>query len=313
MLPRKIRQYPQCAASLALWLQKSPNKNVIYENLNPQLFDVTLRDGLQTIPKEQIAGWTTAEKKATYYHINIKHKPQNIEMGSLASPKVLPIFADSLNLYKQLEEEPVTTTANKYILIPNKKMLKLAMEHNVKNFSFITSVSNAFQKKNTNTTLDDKKIELKEMANSINVQNNKIKLYVSCINECPLTGAIDNDWIVHEILNYEKNIKVDELCLSDTCGTLKFEDFEYIIDTCLYFGIPPSKLSLHLHFSENNFDNTKQIIYHAFEKRINKFDVSMFDMGGCSVTMSANKCNKNLTYDAFYKILVDYIEKKANM
>jgi hydroxymethylglutaryl-CoA lyase len=312
MLPMRINPYPQCAASLALWLQKSPQKIYIYEKLNPRLFDVTLRDGLQTIPKEQINLWPTAEKKTTYHHICSRHQSKNIEIGSLASPKVLPIFADSLNLYKQLEEESLSDV-NKYMLIPNLKMLKLAMDHNVKNFSFITSVSNAFQKKNTNTTLDEKKMELKEMVDSVNTEKNKIKLYISCINECPLTGTIDNDWIVNEILNYEKNMKVDELCLSDTCGTLKFDDFEYIIDACLYFGIPPSKLSLHLHFSENSFINTKQIVYHAFEKRINKFDVSMFDMGGCSVTMSANKCNKNLTYDAFYKILVDYIEKKADM
>jgi hypothetical protein len=81
MLPMRINPYPQCAASLALWLQKSPQKKVIYEKINPRLFDVTLRDGLQTIPKEQIHLWPTAEKKTTYHHICLRHKTKNIEIG----------------------------------------------------------------------------------------------------------------------------------------------------------------------------------------------------------------------------------------
>jgi hypothetical protein len=103
---------------------------------------------------------------------------------------------------------------------------------------------------------------------------------------------------------------IGELCLSDTCGTLKFEDFEYIIDNCLYFGLPAKKLSLHLHYSAKNLENTKQIIHYAFDKNINKFDVSMIEGGGCSMTMSQEKCTNNLSYELFYKFLVDYIVKR---
>jgi hypothetical protein len=31
-------------------------------------------------------------------------------------------------------------------------------------------------------------------------------------------------------------MNVDTICLSDTCGTLNDEDFEYIFDTCHYFN-----------------------------------------------------------------------------
>jgi hypothetical protein len=188
--------------------------------------------------------------------------------------------------------------------------LKKAIDNKVDNFSFITSVSNAFQKKNANKTLAETKQEMQQMFNSI-TPNNTIKLYVSCINECPLIGQIDNDYIVNELLLYEKNYAINELCLSDTCGTLKFEDFEYIIDNCLYFGLPAKKLSLHLHYSPNNLEETKQIIHYAFDKNINKFDVSMIHGGGCSMTMGEKKYANNLSYELFYKFLVDYIEKRV--
>jgi isopropylmalate/homocitrate/citramalate synthase len=316
--------YPKCIHSLNKWLQGCQKRQDIYNRIKPQLFDVTLRDGLQTIPQEQHQQWTTQEKKNTYYQIKFNHNPENIEIGSLANPKLLPIFSDSLHLYKEIDEE-FHNISNKpdekmYILIPSLNMLKKALEHNVTNFSFITSVSNAFQKKNTNKSLKEKKMELQEMCFELEknafqnrnhkMTNNKLKLYISCINDCPLTGLIDNDFIVHEILNYGNNLRFDELCLSDTCGTLKFEDFEYIIDNCLYFGLPASKLSLHLHISEDNFMNTKQIVNYAFDKNINKFDVSMIKSGGCSITIKNDKCKNNMTYELFYRFLVEYIEKK---
>lgn len=324
--------YPKCIHSLNKWLQTCGKRQELYNKINPQLFDVTLRDGLQTVSKEMEHLWTTQEKKIMYYRIKFNHHPKNIEIGSLASQKLFPIFADSLELHKSIKEDFTPTPKNSreenkigmFLLAPTLNALKKALDGNVDKFSLITSVSNAFQKKNINKTLLETKKELQLMCDELqkdekdekyDKDNNKkhkhkVKLYISCINDCPLTGQIDNDYIVREILLYEKNQTIGELCLSDTCGTLKFEDFEYILDNCLYFGLPAKKLSLHLHCSAKNLENTKQIIHYAFDKNINKFDVSMIEGGGCSMTISDEKCNNNLSYELFYRFLVDYIAKK---
>jgi len=316
--------YPKCIHSLNKWLQQRGargKRQDLYNKLNPQLFDVTLRDGLQTVPKEMEHLWTTQEKKTMYYRIKFNHCPKYIEIGSLANPKLMPIFADSLELHNSIKDDLNLTPIgnnNLFLLTPSLNAIKGVIDKKVDNFSFITSVSNAFQKKNTNKTLLETKKEIQLMCDEVQRYNNdnsadkkvKTKLYISCINDCPLTGQIDNDYIVREILLYEKNQMIGELCLSDTCGTLKFEDFEYIIDNCLYFGLPAKKLSLHLHYSAKNLENTKQIIHYAFDKNINKFDVSMIEGGGCSMTMSQEKCTNNLSYELFYKFLVDYIVKR---
>lgn len=313
--------YPKCIHSLNKWLKECTKRQDLYNKINPQLFDVTLRDGLQTVPKEMHHMWTTCEKKNTYYQIKFNHNPESIEVGSLVNPKILPIFSDSLELYKSINEYldqiPNYNTQNDkiYLLVPNLRMLKRALDNGVENFSFITSVSTAFQKKNINKTLLETKDELQEMYKEVvksyaNNDKYKIKLYISCINDCPLVGRMDNDYIVRELLLYEKEQKIGELCLSDTCGTLKLEDFEYIINNCLYFGLPSNKLSLHLHYSEENLENTKQIVHYALDKNINKFDVSMLNGGGCSVTMKREKCPQNLSYEVFYRFLVDYIKKR---
>jgi len=289
------KSYPKCIHSLNKWLQQRRKRQELYNKLGPQLFDITLRDGLNL--------WTTQEKKTIYYRAKFNHHPKHIEVGS---------FSDSLELHKSIKEDFTSIPKNSktdgssslFVFTPNLKSLKNALNNKVSNFSFSTSVSNAFQKNNTGNNILETKKELQLMCNEAN-NKGKIKLYVSCINDCPLTGQIDNDFIVNELLLYEKNQMINEMCLTDTCGTLKFEDFEYIIDNCLYFGLPAKKLSLNLQYSAKNMENTKQILYYAFDKNINKFDVSMME-----VDQNKERCVANLSYELFYKFLVDYIAKR---
>jgi hypothetical protein len=294
------KSYPKCIHSLNKWLQQCGKRQELYNKLNPQLFDVTLKDGLYL--------WTMQEKKTIYYRAKFNHDPKHIELGSLGTNvSQSQIFLDSLELHNSIKEDFTPTLKNTrmernnslFLLTPSLNALKNALDNKVKNFSFITSVSNAFQKNNTNSNILETKKELHLICNEVK-NRGKVKLYVSCINDCPLTGQIDNDYIVHELLLYEQNQIINEVCLTDTCGTLKFEDFEYIIDNCLYFGLPAKKLSLNLQYSAKNLENTKQIMHYAFDKNINRFDVSMME------------CTNNLTYELFYKFLVDYIEKRAS-
>ena len=79
--------------------------------------------------------------------------------------------------------------------------------------------------------MDETKLELDkiyyELSNS-NVDN--IKLYISCVRECPISGEIDLNFIIDEIEYYfNKYEGINELCLSDTCGTLNFLSHTSII------------------------------------------------------------------------------------
>jgi hypothetical protein len=135
-----------------------------------------------------------------------------------------------------------------------------------------------------------------------------IKLYVSCISDCPIEGKIDNDFIVNRLLLLNK-LNVENLCLSDTCGSLEIEDFEYIIETCSFFGLHPSKFSLHLHVKPGRENIIEKIIHKALDYKIIKFDVSLLETGGCSVTMKKENLAPNLSYELYYKALYNYILK----
>tara|TARA_A100001015_G_C15025146_1_gene730072 strand:- start:1549 stop:2364 length:816 start_codon:yes stop_codon:yes gene_type:complete len=255
------------------------------------LFDVSLRDGLQTWKKIP----TLHEKKNILKKISQFPNVKNIEVGSIVSSKILPQFQDSIELYHYTSKN--YKNLNPYLLIPNVKMHEKALYNNIQNMSFITSVSEEFQKKNTKLTLQETKNQIKQM-----IKNTKgnTKLYISCINECPISGFINEDIIINEIIEYIK-LPVNEICLSDTCGSLTNENLNKILNILLpvmqFSDVPISKLSFHLHKNKNE-NETQKILNNCINRYIFNFDVSNIDGGGCSVTMNGN-INGNLNYDDF--------------
>ena len=264
-----------------------------------RFFDVSLRDGLQSMKRI----YKFSEKKDLLHKIINKYNPESIEVGSIVSTKVLPQMHDSLKLYKYCRELKLD---NCYLLTPNMKSVKIGIENNVNNFSLITSVSDEFQKKNINKSLDETKLELSKIYNELSNSNvDNIKLYISCVRECPISGEVDLNFIIDEIEYYfNKYENINELCLSDTCGTLTYTDFKIIIDRLsMFYDISiTDKLSLHLHTNKDMF-HTYSIVNYAYLSGIYKFDVSCLDSGGCSVTIDNSKMNNNLHYDDFNNIL----------
>ena len=286
----------------------------------PLFFDVSLRDGLQGIPKHRQQSICLNDKIDIFHSIMFNYRPTKIEIGSIVNPKIIPIMADSLKIHKYAANFIKTAASydpDLYMVVPNKKGLGVALENGIKNFSFLTAVSDSFQKKNVNKTIQETKKELEEMfkiVDSLPENEFKKKLYISCINECPLEGKIDNDIIIHEILNYHKNFPlVDEYCLSDTCGSLKFDNYQYILDACLFFGIPSTKISLHLHINKENIDELTKIIFHSLDSNVVRFDVSVLESGGCSVTLPRSKLLPNLSYEVFNKIYSKYVELRTDL
>ena len=318
MLKMLNYQYPTCARSFKIFCES--DKTILNKYVNKLIkvtpFDVTLRDGLQGLSKDKQLTIKPIDKVNLYYEIKQKYKPRNMEIGSIVSSKVLPIFQDSDSLFNWIEYcqlEPGETKINNFMLIPNEKQFQNIHKFiGLSNFSFITSVSESFQMKNTKMTIDTTFQEINNMMRILNddADHNTVKLYISCINECPIEGKIDNNIVVEKILKYQE-LNPDILCLSDTCGTLTEEDFKFIISNLhkneIYSDL--SNLSLHLHVKPGREDEVEKIIHSALDFGISSFDVSALESGGCSVTMNKSQLAPNLSYELYYKSLATYLLK----
>ena len=293
-------------------IKSLPTFRELYNKINPILCDVSLRDGIQNA---KVENYPTEHKKEVFQNIMKSENPPKIEVGSLTSYRILPIMKDSIEIYKHsleyIKKEKLNTDV--YILVPSLNKLNIAINNKIQNYSFITSVSNAFQLKNTCRTLETTKNEMTEIMERLENVQCKKKLYISCIDNCPISGRINKGFIINELLYYNTNFNFNEICLSDTCGNLSFENFFFIVENATYLGIPTSKLSLHLHISSDNMENIKKILKYCFDNEINKFDISTLATGGCSITIENKKLHPNLSYGIFYSILYEYIYEKINI
>ena len=191
---------------------------------------------LQTLP----ATYTLKHKKIMLDRIIDTYKPDSLEIGSLVSPKVLPQMKDSHELYKHankyyIQKNNVYNPLFYLLVPPTEKHLEMAENLNVKNISIMSSVSNKFQEKNVRLSLYETRNNIIKAVNTPhNLKNqnkfNNVKVYMSCISHCPISGKIDNDVIVNELYEYLNIDAINEVCISDTCGKMSFSDFKHIID-----------------------------------------------------------------------------------
>ena len=298
---------------LKSFINNSPLRKAIYKHISPVITDVSLRDGLQGLSPETI---NLTDKISIFHDIYKDNIATNIEVGSVVNTKLVPVMSDVPTLYNYcgefIDDHYSDYRPNLHIIVPNMKYLKKACANNMNNFAFLSSVSNDFQKQNANMSLTQVKNQLHQMTDYLNtngIQGYK-KLYLSCINVCPIRGKIDNNFIGSEIVYYSQLNKFNEICLSDTCGELTLDNFREIIAVCRAAQIPMDKLSLHLHVNPYN-NQLESIIRYALNNKIHRFDMSSLSTGGCHMTLEAHNSFENLNYELFYSILARYIDDLA--
>jgi hypothetical protein len=187
-----------------------------------------------------------------FHRIIANHSPNYIELGKLDKISLNNIsFYDYTKSY--LNQRGITSE-----LIVNRPTHMDTCSH----ISFMTSISPDYQEKTENLSIKETQVILERMKK--NEKNIRKKLYITCINECPITGAIDIDFALHQIKNYHQNYNFDELSLCDTCGTLDYKTFKYIIGYLNFVGIPSSKIGFQLRINENIDDNIRYGLKNGF-------------------------------------------------
>ncbi len=289
-------------------ISQCKNKLKVFKSMGIELCDVSLRDGLQT---ENPKHWTTLKKERLCLSIMQRpDKPSKIEVGSLASKNVYPIMMDTREIHEYATEvnEVRGTSIEPFVLVPSFSKLSLALESGYRHLSFISSASDAFQMKNTGFSVDHNLVELSMASKFLRIYapETRTKLYLSCITECPILGPLSKQTVLLNTIRH-LSLDFDELCLSDTCGTMTAMEFAEIVENLSLCGVSLDKLSLHLHVDESSADEVDKILRYCFLRGVRMFDVSSLDTGGCSRTIANGKTKRNLSYDMFFGSLERYL------
>ena len=163
------------------------------------------------------------------------------------------------------------------------------MDNNVKNIAFFTSPSDGFNLKNINKTTNESLKNINLMMNAIN-NDAYVKGYISCINECPYEGKLELVKML-DTINRLYDMGMDEICISDTLGTLTEDKLDEILYNLDYEVL--DRLSIHLHQKKN--DNWKSVVDCCLSYNLLSFDTSLLNLGGCPAAYSSNEKSGNLS------------------
>ena len=230
--------------------------------------------------------------KVRYINAILKVGFDTIDAGSFVSPKAIPQMKDTAEVLSKLD---MSSTKSKLLVITaNKRGAEEAVQFDeVSYLGFPFSISETFQKRNINSTIEDSLRRLDNVQNLCVKNNKKMVTYFSMAFGNPYGDEWNPEIVANWVEKLIEGAGVGILSLSDTIGTSKPDSikglFEYVIP-----NFPEVEIGAHLHTTP---DTWKEKIGAAIESGCKRFDGAIKGFGGCPMAtddLTGNMATENI-------------------
>ena len=228
------------------------------------------RDAMQGI-KEFIPTST----KIAYINQLLKVGFHTIDFGSFVSEKAIPQLKDTAEVLAGLD---LSNTSSKLLsIIVNTRGAETACNFEEINYlGFPLSVSEEFQKRNTNKSIEES-LRVVEKIQNLSVKNNKeLLVYLSMAFGNPYEENYHPD-IVAELTEKLKQLDVSIVALSDTIGVSDPLNITPLFST-LIKEYPTIEFGAHFHTTA---DKWEEKVDSAYTNGCKRFDAALKGFGGC--------------------------------
>jgi hydroxymethylglutaryl-CoA lyase len=229
-------------------------------------------------PRDAMQGWKNfipTNKKIEYINSLLRVGFDTIDFGSFVSAKAIPQMADTKEVLKGLT---LNAKSSKLLaIVANVRGAEEASAFDeISYLGFPFSVSETFQLRNTNSTIEESLIRVEEIQN-ICVKNNKqLVVYISMGFGNPYGDAYSEE-IVFNWVNKITALGIKIISLADTVGLATSEQV-FSITNYLIKKLPDNEIGVHLHSKP---DNWKPKIDAALKADCKRFDGALKGIGGC--------------------------------
>ncbi|HEY4335544.1 MAG TPA: hydroxymethylglutaryl-CoA lyase [Puia sp.] len=235
-------------------------------------------------PRDAMQGWPhlipTAEK-IRYLNSLLRVGFDVLDFGSFVSPKAIPQMADTAEVLAGLQLRGVTTKL--LAIVANFRGAEQAAGHEaIQYLGFPFSVSETFQLRNTNNTIEGSFATVEEMQDLCEKMQKELVVYLSMGFGNPY-GDPWNEEIVYEWAAALAKLGVRTLSVADTVGVATPEHVFSVVDY-LVRQLPQCTIGVHLHSSPHN---RKVKIDAALEAGCRRFDGALKGIGGCPMAGDA--------------------------
>ena len=229
-------------------------------------------------PRDAMQGWKhfiPTEKKIEYINALLKVGFDTIDFGSFVSPKAIPQMADTKEVIGNLQ---LANGKSKLLaIIANERGAQDAVVFDEISFlGFPFSVSETFQKRNTNSTIEESLNRVDEIQNLCIKNKKKLVIYISMGFGNPY-GDPYNEEIVFSWVNKMAAMDIKIISLADTVGLATTEQVNRMTKY-LVAALPNIEIGVHLHSTPANWKEKVDVALAAGCKR---FDGALKGIGGC--------------------------------
>ncbi len=215
------------------------------------------------------------ETKALYINQLLKVGFDTIDFGSFVSPKAIPQLKDTAEVLDQLD---LARTKSKLLaIIANLRGAEDALQfQEIDYLGFPLSISEQFQKRNTNKSIADALTTVADIQNLCQKHHKVLVTYISMGFGNPY-GEVFNEDIVAAFVEKLAALGIKIISLSDTIGVAEPEVINSIFSTSIY-AYPSIEFGAHFHSTP---DKTLEKLEAAYKAGCKRFDTAIKGFGGC--------------------------------
>lgn len=231
-------------------------------------------------------------QKIKYINQLLKVGFDTLDMGSFVSPKAIPRMRDTQEVIKNLD---LSDTDTKLLtIVGNTRGAKEATQFDeIHYLGFPFSISDTFQKRNINSTIEDSFHRAEDILNCCVIGNKELVVYISMAFGNPYNDPWDADIVLEWAHRLHNELGVDIISLSDTIGVANPETIDYLF-TSLIPELPQVEFGAHLHTTP---DTWKEKVHAAVHAGCERFDGAFKGFGGCPMAkddLTGNMPTENL-------------------
>lgn len=246
------------------------------------------RDAMQGIHQ-----FIPTEDKIKYINQLLRVGYHTIDCGSFVSPKAIPQMSDTKEVIKGLDLSDTDTKLS--TIVANLRGANDAKEYEeVDILGFPFSISETFQRRNTNTSIAESFDMVKSIQDICLKANKKLLIYISMGFGNPY-GDPWNVEICQEWVDNLAEVGVKIIALSDTIGVANPQSIKYLYKN-LIPPYPDVEFGAHFHTRP---DEWREKIESAYSAGCMRYDGAIKGYGGCPMAkddLTGNMPTENLYY-----------------
>lgn len=251
-------------------------------------------------PRDALQGWKKdidTDLIVRYLNTLLKVGFHTLDFGSFVSAKAVPQMADTDEVLYKLD---LSQTKTKLLaIIANTRGAEEAAAHtNIDYLGFPFSISDTFQLRNTNSTIEESLVRVQEIQEICEKNGKKLVIYISMAFGNPYGDPYSEEIVFRWV---EKMIRmgIEIISLADTVGVATPEQV-YDITRMLVSVLPNTEIGVHLHSRRHNW---KEKIDAALKAKCRRFDGALKGIGGCPMA------NDDLVGNMNTELLIPYFQQ----